>query len=122
MAGSAADRRDLSAARAAGPALFAGPAPRRAGGLGDHARAVAAADVAGEDLPGQAGRAERPRGGAGADRAPAAAAAAGLVVDRIGDQAGGTQRPAVLVAGGRFAHRAATRARLGPGPGHAVAA
>ena len=41
VAGAAADRAAWPQPRAAGPALLAGPAPRLAGGLGDHARARA---------------------------------------------------------------------------------
>ena len=45
-----------------------------------------------------------------------------LLVGGVGDQAVGTQRFAVLVAGGGLADRAAAGTRLGSGPGHAVAA
>ena len=120
--GAAADRPGLAAARAPGPALLAGPAPWLAGGLGDHAGGVAPADRAGQDLPWHAVRAQRPAGSADADRPAAAAAGADLLVGRVGDQAVGAQRLAVLVTGGDLPDRSAPCARLGAGPGHAVAA
>jgi hypothetical protein len=122
VSGACADRRDRAAARAAGPALLACPAPGLAGGLGDHARAVLSADRAGQHFPGPAVLAQRPVGGAGADRPAPPAPGAFLLVGRVGDQAVRAQRPTVLVAGGGFPHGAAPGARLGPGLGHAVAA
>ena len=108
--------------RASRPALFAGAAPRLAGGLGDRAggrvRQIAQVLVG----HGPAAGAHRPVGAADVDRATTAAADADLLVGRVGGQAVRTQRPPVRVAGGRFADRATARARLGTGLGHAVAA
>ena len=55
-------------------------------------------------------------------RPAAAAAGAGLLVGRIGDQALGAQRLAVLVTGRDLLDGSAPCARLGAGPGHAVTA
>ncbi len=120
--GAAADRGDLAAAGAADPALLAGMTPRHAGGLGDHAGGVLPADAAAQDGVGQAARAERARRSSCADRASSVAGDAEFLVGRVGDQAVRTQRLAQLVPGGGLADGAATRARLGPGFGHAVAA
>ena len=120
--GAAPDAAGPAASRAVCPALLAGPAPWLAGGLRGHARGLFAADTAGRDLPGAAAGAERAAGRADADRPPATAAGAGLLVGRVDDQAVRTQRPAVLVADRCLADGPAAGARLGPGPGHAVAA
>ena len=97
--GAAADRPGLAAARAPDPALLAGPAPWLAGGFGDQAGGVLPADPAGQDLPWHAVRAQRPAGCPDVDRPAPAAAGAGFLVSRIGDQALGAQRLAVLVTG-----------------------
>ena len=70
---------------------------------------------AGQRFDRQAGRAQRPVRGADADRAAPAAADAGLLVGRVGDQAVWAQRPAVLVAGGGLPHRSRTASRARPG-------
>src|SRR5580704_13381956 len=87
VTGAAADRAGLAAASAPGPAFCAGPAPGLAGGLGDLARHLFLADVAGQDLPRPASIAQRPVRGPGADPAAPAAGDAGLLVGRVGDQA-----------------------------------
>jgi hypothetical protein len=120
--GAAADLAGLSASRAAGPALFAGFAPRLASHLGYMARRVAAADRAGHSLYRRAGRAQRPVRGADADRAAPAAPGAGFLVGRVGDQAVRAQRPAVLVTDSDLLDGPAPCARLEAGPGDAVAA
>lgn len=120
--GAAADRPGLTAARASDPALLAGPAPGLAGGFGDHARGILPADSADQGLPRHAVRAQRAAGSPDADRPAAPAAGAGLLVGRVGDQAMGAQRPAVLVTDSDLLDGSAPRARLETGSGHAVAA
>ena len=76
------------------------------------AGAVASADRAGHRLHRPADCTERPVVGADADRAAATAVDAGFLVGRIGDQAVGTQRLAVFVAGGGLADGPAPRTWL----------
>lgn len=120
--GAATDRRVRAATDAVDPPLPAGPTPRPAGGVGDHTRCLLAADLTRQGLRGHAAAAERPVGGADADRSAPPAAQAGLLVGGVGDQAVRTQWSALLVAGGGFLHGCAARAGLGAGLGHAVAA
>ena len=118
----AANRPDAAAAGAACAPLLAGVAPRLAGDLGDLGGSQARADRADHRLRRPAGRAERTAGCPDADDAPPGAAGTRFQVGGVGDQAVGTQRPSVLVAGSRLPDDPAARACYGAGPGHAVAA
>ena len=118
----AANRPDVAAAGAACAPLLAGVAPRLAGDLGDLGGSQARADRADHRLSRPAGRAQRTAGCPDADDAAPGAADTRFQVGGVGDQAVGTQRPSVLIAGSRLPDDPAARACYGAGPGHAVAA
>ena len=125
--GAGGDRRETAASRAGSRPALAGRAPRLAGDAGDATRRTLAADGARQQRQRGAAGAQRPVGGAPFDPAAAAAADAGLQVRRVGDEAVGAQRPAVVVAGDGLAAGSAADALLsarvrdtGPADPHAV--
>src|SRR5205823_6087782 len=120
--GSTPDEPNLAATRAVCTPASASVTPRFVGGGGDDGAGGAAADRAGQHRVRPARGTQRSVRGSGADRAATPAGDAPFVVRRVGNEAVGTQRPAVLVAAGGFSDDTAPRAGLRAGFGHAVAA
>ena len=125
--GAGGDRRDAAAGRAGSRPPLAGRAPGQAGGAGDAARRGLAADRARQQRQRGAAGAQWPVRGPPLDPAAAPAAGAGLQVRRVGDQAVGAQRPALVIAGGGLAAGSAAGALpgarvrdAGPADPHAI--
>ena len=125
--GAGGDRRDAAAGRAGGRLPLAGRAPGQAGGAGDAARRGLAADRARQQRQRGAAGAQWPVRGPPLDPAAAPAAGAGLQVRRVGDQAVGAQRPALVIAGSGLAAGSAAGALpgarvrdAGPADPHAI--